>query len=536
VKHLVLIVGLSGAVTLAAQSQQPSPAAFQIEETTIAQIHAAMRAGRVTCRGLVEQYLKRIQAYDKIGPAINAIVVVNPDALAQADAMDRRARQGTQRSDPTASAASFSDPLFCIPTIVKDNFETLGLQTTVGSLSLEGFVPSRDAFQVKRIKEAGAIVLAKSNMAEFAFTPYETVSSILPGYTRNPYALDRVTAGSSGGTAAAVAANFGAIGLGSDTGNSIRGPASHQALAGIRSTMGLTSRSGVAPLNLLADIAGPMTRTLEDAVIVLHVIAGPDQDDPVTVPGTSIARDFSPSGRPAHFPNFVASLRKDGLKGKRIGVLRQAYESDTTDPEIAKVFMAAVEDLRKAGAIVVDPVRVGLDDIRRQQSAGTCGGFKYDINRWLASHGDRVPVKNLAAVIQSRRFHPTVHRRLEQGQEGTENGPDTPACAAEAAYRQQVRAAVLKTMDAEKLDAFVYPTWSNPPRLIGDLNTPHGDNSQFFSPTTGFPSINVPMGYTRNSTLPAGITFFGRAWDEAGLITLAYAYEQATRHRRPPSL
>jgi Asp-tRNA(Asn)/Glu-tRNA(Gln) amidotransferase A subunit family amidase len=439
--------------------------------------------------------------------------------------MDRLARQGT-----------FSGPLFCIPTIVKDNFETSGLQTTAGSLSLKGFVPSRDAFQVKRIKEAGAIVLAKSNMAEFAFTPYETVSSILPGYTKNPYALDRVTAGSSGGTAAAVAANFGAIGLGSDTGNSIRGPASHQALAGIRSTMGLTSRSGVAPLNLLADIAGPMTRTLEDAVVVLQVIAGPDQDDPVTTPGTPIARDFSPSGRPPTFPNFVESLRKDGLKGKRIGVLRQAYETDTTDPEVVKVFMKALEDLRNAGAIVVDPVRVGLDGIRRQQGAGTCGGFKYDINRWLASHGDRVPVKSLAAVIQSRRFHPTVQRRLEQSQEGTENGPDTPACAAEAAYRQQVRAAVVKTMDAEKLDAFVYPTWSNPPRLIGDLNTPHGDNSQFFSPTTGFPSINVPMGYTRNNTLPAGITFFGRAWDEARLITLAYGYEQATRHRRPPRL
>ena len=525
VKHLVCIVGLSGALTVAAQAQQPPAPPFQIEETTIAQIHAAMRVGRLTCRGLVEQYLKRIEAYDKTGPAINAIVVVNPDALTQADAMDRRARQGP-----------FSDPLFCIPTIVKDNFETIGLQTTDGSLSLEGFVPSRDAFQVKRIKEAGAIVLAKSNMAEFAFTPYETVSSILPGYTRNPYALDRVTAGSSGGTAAAVAANFGAIGLGSDTGNSIRGPASHQALAGIRSTMGLTSRGGVAPLNLLADIAGPMTRTLEDAVIVLQAIAGPDQDDPVTVPGTPIARDFSPSGRPANVPNFIAALKKDGLKGKRIGVLRQAYESDTTDPEIVKVFMAAVADLSKAGATVIDPVRVELDGIRRQPGAGTCGGFKYDINRWLASHGDRVPMKSLAAIIQSRKFHPSVQLRLEQSQGGTENGPDTPACAAEAAYRQQVREAVLKTMDAEKLDAFVYPTWSNPPRLIGDLNSPHGDNSQFFSPTTGFPSINVPMGYTRNNMLPAGITFFGRAWDEAGLITLAYGYEQATRHRRPPRL
>ena len=522
---ITLTVFAAAALSLpTATAQQPAPA-FRIEEATIAGIHAAMKAGRLTCRGLVEQYLARIEAYDKAGPALNAIVVLNPEALAQADAMDRAARQGTPQR-----------PLFCVPAIVKDNFETTGLQSAAGSLSLQGLVSARDAFQVRRIKEAGAIVLAKSNMAEFAFSPYETVGSILPGYTRNPYSLDRVTAGSSGGTAAAVAASFGAIGLGSDTGNSIRGPSSHQALAGIRSTMGLTSRAGVAPLNLLADIAGPMTRTLQDAVAVLQVIAGPDPDDPVTVPGTPIAQEFSPAGRPAVIPNYSAFLKADGLKGKRIGILRQAYERDSTDAEIVKVFMAAVDDLKRAGAIVVDQARVDLDQVRRQQGAGTCGGFKYDINRWLASHGERAPMKDLAAIIASRRFHPSVQRRLEQSQEGTELGPGTPACKAEAEYRAAVRAAVVKTMDAEKLDAFVYPTWSNPPRLIGDLNTPHGDNSQFFSPTTGFPSINVPMGYTRNNTLPAGITFFGRAWDEGGLIALAYSYEQATRHRRPPKL
>jgi amidase len=175
-----------------------------------------------------------------------------------------------------------------------------------------------------------------------------------------------------------------------------------------------------------------------------------------------------------------------------------------------------------------------LDQAQRQQGVGSCGGFKYDINRWLASHGDRIPIKSVADIVQSRRSHPSVQRRLELGQEGSENGPETAACKAESTYREQVRAAVLRTMDAEKLDAFVYPTWSNPPRLIGDLNTPHGDNSQFFSPTTGFPSINVPMGYTRDNTLPAGVTFFGRAWDEPRLIEVAYAYEQATKHRRPP--
>jgi len=522
-RTLPVIVAL--AVTAASLDAGRQPQSFQVEETTIARIHAAMKSGQLTCRALVEQYLQRIEKYDKAGPAINAIILVNPQALTEADELDRRARQ-----------SGLTGPLHCVPAIVKDNFETIGLQSAAGSLSLKGFVSDRDAFQVKRIKAAGAIVLAKSNMAEFAFTPYETVSSILPGYTRNPYDLDRVTAGSSGGTAAAVAANFGAIGLGSDTGNSIRGPASHQALAGIRSTMGLTSRAGVVPLNLLADIAGPMTRTLEDAAVVLQVIAGPDPDDPVTLPSTAAARDFSPGGHPVAIPDYRSALRLDGLKGRRIGVLRQAYERDTTDAEIVKVFAAAIEDLKRGGAVIVDPVRVNLDQIQRAQDAVTCGGFKYDINRWLAGHGDRVPVKSLAAIIQSRQFHPTVQRRLEQSQAGTENGPETAACNAESEYRAQVRAAVLQTMAAETLDAFIYPTWSNPPRLIGDLNTPHGDNSQFFSPTTGFPSINVAMGYTRNNTLPAGITFFGRAWDEPRLISLAYAYEQATKHRRPPTL
>src|SRR5262249_24267468 len=264
---LLLCIVVAGTTVVA----QRAPRAFSVEETTIAQIHAAMREHRLTCRQLVDAYLERIDAYDKRGPALNPLVVINPNATKEADELDRRFAQG-----------GLTGPLHCIPAIVKDNFETIGLQSADGSLSLQGFISNKDAFQVRKIKEAGAIVLAKSNMAEFAISPDETVNSILPGYTRNPYALDRVTAGSSGGTAAAIAANFGVIGLGSDTGNSIRGPSSHQALVGIRSTMGLTSRAGVAPLNLLADIAGPITRTVEDAVAVFQVIVGEDPNDPVT--------------------------------------------------------------------------------------------------------------------------------------------------------------------------------------------------------------------------------------------------------------
>ncbi len=500
-------------LTFITQTPAARPAtAFRIEETTIRQIHDAIRAGQLTCRTLVDSYLRRIDTYDKNGPALNAIVVLNPDAGKEADELDRRFAQG----GPVG-------PLHCVPTIVKDNFETIGLQSAAGSLALKGFISKKDAFLVKRMKEAGAIVLAKSNMAEWAFSPYETVNSILPGYTKNPYALDRVTAGSSGGTAAAVAANFGAVGLGSDTGNSIRGPSSHNALVGIRSTMGLTSRAGVIPLSVLADIAGPMTRTVEDAAAVFHVIVGDDPDDPVTA-----------ASRGRTIPDYSKSLVADGLKGARIGILRQAYERDTLDSEVNNVFMAAVADLKAAGATIVDPVRVDLASIRRQRDLGPCGGFKYDLNRYLAAQGDRVQVHSLDEVIKSRKFHPSIEWRLHQSQDGPENGPDTPACKADAEYREQFRAAVSKTMDESTLDAFVYPTWSNPPRLIGDLNTPAGDNSQVFSPTTGWPAINVPMGYT-HGTLPAGVTFFGRAWSEATLIKFAYAYEQATHHRHAPA-
>lgn len=503
------VVGLYCILSAVVHAQSP----FVVEEATITQIHEAMKAGKVSCEALVKQYLRRIAAYDKNGPAINSIVVVNSGALREAAELDRR-----------FASSGFSGPLHCIPMVVKDNFETVGLQSADGALAFAGYTAARDAFEVKKIREAGAIVLAKTNMAEWAFTPYETVSSILPGYTRNPYDTSRVTAGSSGGTAAAVAASFAAVGLGTDTGNSIRGPSSHQALVGIRSTMGLTSRAGVFPLSLRADIAGPMARTVEDAVKVFQVVAGEDPDDAATA---------AAHGRT--IPNYLDSLQRDGLKGAVIGVLHEAYDRDSADPEVLRVFGTAIEDLRRAGATVIDPATVeGFSATKRKQDAGPCMGFKYDLNAFLAARGDRVPVHSLAEIIKSGKFHPTVQRRLEQAEQGPANGPDSAACAADEEYRESLRETVNATMDRLKLDAFVYPTWSNPPRLIGDLNSPHGDNSQVFSPGTGFPAITVPMGYTRGQ-LPAGMTIYGRAWSEATLFRLAYAYEQATRHRRPPA-
>ncbi|HEX3646331.1 MAG TPA: amidase family protein [Vicinamibacterales bacterium] len=500
----------AAALAVAALSAQ-APPPFHLEEATIAQVQAAFRDRSLTCRSLVERYLARIDAYDKKGPGLNAIVMTNPDALKTADELDRRFRQ----SGPIG-------PMHCVPILVKDNYETVDMPTTAGSLSLKGMMTGADAFIVKRLRDAGAIMIAKSNMAEFAFSPIETVNSILPGYTRNPYDTSRVTAGSSGGSAAGAAANFAVFGLASDTGDSIRGPAAHQALVGLRSTMGLVSRSGVVPLNLGADIAGAVTRTVADTAAVLQVIAGPDPDDPVTE-----------AGRDHVSPNYAASLRADGLKGARIGVLHQAYDTPTLDRDVDSVFTSALGELRRLGAAVIDPVEVaGLDSMGR---GGACNQFKYDLNRYLGRLGDKAPMHSLAEIIKSRRFHPSIQARLESGQASDDVPGETPGCRDREAYRGKLRAAVLQLMDSSQLDALAYPTWSNPPRLIGDLNTPGGDNSQLFSPSTGFPAITVPMGFTRAGTLPAGLQMLGRPWSEPTLLKLAYAYEQATHHRHAPA-
>ena len=493
----------------------PAPTArFEVEEATIASVHAAMQRGQLSCRGLVGAYLARIAAYDKNGPAVNAIVTINPEVTILADDLDRR-----------FALSGMTGPLHCVPMIVKDNFETKGLQTSNGALVFEGYLPVEDATLVARAKAAGAIVLAKSNMAEWAFSPVETVSSILPGYTKNPYALDRVTAGSSGGTAAAIAASFGLIGFGSDTGNSIRGPSSHQALAGIRSTMGLTSRAGVFPLVLKADIAGPMARTVEDMATVFQAIVGEDPRDPATA-----------AARGRAIPDYRKSLDRNGLKGVRIGVLHEAYEREGADPEIIAIFSAALDDLRRQGATIIDPAKIeGYKPPLELDSAHSCMGFKYDLNQFLHARAGQVPVADLAAIIKSGKFHPSVAKQLEAEDKAPVNGPRSAACTTDEAQRARLLGMVTKTMDRLKLDAFVYPTWSNPPRLIGDLNTPDGDNSQIFSPFTGFPAVSVPMGYSRGGVLPAGMTFFGQAWADADLIKYAYAYEQATKHRRPPT-
>jgi amidase len=486
---------------------------FRIEEATIAGIHAAMRAGHLTCHDLVQGYLSRIEAYDKRGPAVNAIITINPKALKRADELDAR---------------GFTGPLHCIPFIVKDNFNTLDLPTSAGSLALAESVPPKDAFQVRKIREAGAIILAKANMSEFAISGEETLSSRLPGYTRNPYALDRVTAGSSGGTAAAIAANFGAAGLGSDTENSIRGPASHTSLVGIRSTMGLTSRAGIVPLDLDRDIGGPMTRTVADAVAVFDVIAGPDPDDPIT----EASQDKMPP------QGYLKASASDGLTGIRIGVLRFVLDPKTADSDIVRLFDHALADLRSRGATIIDSVAIPeltSTAWRKGESMvwSRCSPFKFELNDYLSTLGPRAPFHTLDDILASRKFHPSVGAYMRRAAEVPRLPHDDPECEPVREESRVARAAVLKIFADQKLDAMVYPSWSNPPRLIGDQNSPSGMNSGRIAPPAGFPSITLPMGYARDF-LPAGLEFLGVPWSEPMLFRLAMSYEQATHHRRMP--
>jgi Asp-tRNA(Asn)/Glu-tRNA(Gln) amidotransferase A subunit family amidase len=490
---------------------------LSIQEPSIADIRAAIAAKDLTCRQLVQMYLDRIEAYDKKGPSLNAIIVVNPNVRAEADRLDARFSQ-----------SGFVGPLHCVPMIIKDNYDVLGFPTTAGSLSLKDSMPPRDAFQVRKLREAGALVLAKSNMAEFARSPYETVGSLLPGHTHNPYALDRVPAGSSGGTAAAVAASFGAAGLGTDTGNSIRGPASHTSLVGIRSTMGLTSRDGIVPLYLHRDIGGPLARSVADAVAVFDVIAGSDPADPVT----SAAQSRRPD-------SYLMSLDKNGLKGARIGVLRQLltgpYPEPDADREIVKLFDAALMDMKKQGAEIVDGIKVAEIDEITASALGDCNRFKHDLKAYLARLGPSAPMKSLDDILASQKFHPSIEKVLLISQAASDLPPEqNPKCQEVAKLERRLAQSVLNAMDRERLDVLVYPSWNFPPRLIGDLNTPHGNNSPRISPPTGFPAITVPMGFTRD-TLPAGLQILGRPWSEPTLFKIAYSYEQATRHRRPPA-
>jgi Asp-tRNA(Asn)/Glu-tRNA(Gln) amidotransferase A subunit family amidase len=493
---------------------EPVPAdEFPIIETTIAKVHTAMLAHRLSCTTLVSHYLARIKQHDQ-QTQLNTIVMVNPNAMSKAQALDDELEHTNRLR-----------PLHCVPVILKDNFNTADMPTAGGSMVLKDSIPPDDAHVVNALRQAGAIILAKSNMAEWAFSPYFTISST-HGETRNAYDLQRVPAGSSGGTASAVAANFGLVGMGTDTGNSVRGPSSHLALVGIRSTIGVVSRTGIIPLLYNRDVAGPMTRTVEDAARVLTVIAEPEPADSASERAKT------------HIPkSYMDYLDPHGLKDARIGVLRALSNTDTTDFEIAELFNNAIEDLKRLGADIVDPFEIpDLDTLTK--ATGFCSRFRYDINHYFASLGDSAPVKHLQDIANQGRYHKSSEGAFKWAM-SVEVAPEEQEIPCVDVYgdprRKALRDAVVNAMDALGVDALVYPTWNNPPRLLGDLESPHGNNSPIISPHADQPAITVPMGFT-SGQLPAGLQILGRPYSEAMLLKFAYAYEQATLHRKPPAL
>ncbi|MEM1357549.1 MAG: amidase family protein [Bacteroidota bacterium] len=483
---------------------------IQLSELSIADIHAAYQAGEYTSEALVSAYFQQM---DSLDDQLNAITYRNPKALETARNLDAEfAKTGTLR------------PLHGIPLLVKDNINTAGMPTTAGALALQDFVPEADAFIIKQLREAGAILIAKTNMAEWAFSAKHTDSST-GGTTRNPYGLDHVPAGSSGGTAAGVAANLATVGLGTDTGNSIRGPSSHNALVGFRTSLGLISREGIVPLYLRNDVVGPMCRTVSDATRVMQAMVGYDPADPITSQGKGQA--------PANYLDF---LDAEGLQGARIGVLRELSEVDP-HPEIATLFNRAVTDLEQLGATVIDPLEIpNFAELRREQ---WCEVFKADLEQFLKTYVKNDTIATLEDIVRigTNSSYARENITFSLKEAGNRYGADLTPCgdAFLDARRVAFRAAIEGVMDSLQLDAIVYPSWNHPAARIDNFDEGYlGDNSQIICPHTGQPGFTAPMGYV-SSGLPAGLQFLGRMFDEPTLIRLCYAYEQGTLHRRPPS-
>ncbi len=492
-----------------------SAQSFDVLERTIAQLQAAYLAGSVSARAVTRAYLDRIDAYDRRGPYLSSLISVNPHALTVADTLDA-ALQAT---------GVLSGPLHGIPVIVKDNLDTADLPTTSGVACFKDFVPFRDAFIVARLRAAGAILLAKASLSELSMGLADTINSVLPGFTRNPYNPAYASGGSSGGTAVALAANFGTVGLGTDTGGSVRAPASINNLVGIRPTVGLVSRTGMGPLDSQRDTPGPMARTVEDAARVLDVIAGVDPADP----RTAAAVGHIP-------PTYTAFLDPAGLRGARIGVFRQTLSlADGADPRVAALFEAAIADLRAAGADIVDEFVVpGFGTFPRPPQ--TIARTKADWERFFAYEGPTFPVRRVAELRDAptgKRVHPLHAARIAEIAAVTVSPDDDPETLQGRQDEQQYRDAFTAAMELADVEALVFPVWSFPPVLNGDRGqTPQGALT-FVGSATQWPVVVVPMGFV-GEQLPTGMQLLGRPWSEGRLIQLAYAYEQTTRHRRPP--
>jgi amidase len=483
-----------------------------VMELSIADIHARFAQGRLTCTELTQRLLQRIAHYDKQGPCLNALLSVHPHAVDTARQKDRE----------YASSPAAVGPLHGIPVIVKDNYNTADLPTTGGSVVLAQARPPQDCFVVQQLRKAGALILAKANLTELAMGG--TTLSSLGGQTRNPYDVLRTPGGSSGGTAAAIAANFGIIGTGSDTGQSIRSPASATNLVGIRPTRGLVSRSGILPVSTTQDEAGPITRCVADAARMLDVMAAYDPDDPITAFGRR---------RTPH--SYVSYLDRDGLRGARIGLLTDLLGTEALHAEVNAVVHNAVHLMEQCGATVL-PVAMPHLTTLTADLAMSRFEFREAFDCYLARLGPGAPVKNLSEFLADGRFHPGIKHSLET-YAAVSDGTRSAAYKSQWWGREALRQAIMTLMAHNDLDAVLYP---HQKRLVAGIGEEQLERNGVLSNGTGFPAITFSGGFSRPTPsaplgVPIGIELLGPEWSEPQLIRLAYAFEQAAQIRRPPA-
>jgi amidase len=488
---------------------------FEVEEATIADIHKAFSDGSLTCRQLVEAYLDRIEKYDRNGPKLNSIITVNPAALSEADRLDAQ----------YSKTKKLIGPLHGIPVVVKDQAETRGIMTTFGSIAMDGYMPERDATAVKKLKDAGAIILAKATLPDWATSWFGFSSK--SGETKNPYALDRDPGGSSSGTAAAVAANLSTVGIGEDTGGSIRLPASFTNLVGVRVTPGLISRDGMSPLVVFQDTAGPMTRTVTDAAILLDALVGYDERDPYTA-AYAIA---------GHKGSYTQFLNKDGLKGIRLGVLKEAFgdDSDLESKEVNKLIRSALKDIEKAGATLVEISIPNLLDHIVETSLYQHHS-RHDINNFLAKRAS-VKYKTVGEIHAAKKFHPVLDL-FELLVTGPEKPSDEADYYRKLASREAFQREAVNLLAKYELSAMCFPCVKvYPPtkELVraGKTNTLTFPTNTLIAAQTWMPSICVPTGFTPEG-IPVGMEIVVYPYHEPDLFTFGFAYEQATHHRKAP--
>jgi amidase len=505
-----------GALATVSALAVPAPAgatkigrSFTLEEATIASVRGALLAKRITCRQLVQGYLRRIGAHED---DLNALIAVNGRALAAASQLDERARR-----------SGLVGPLHCVPMLVKDNYDTAELPTTASSRSLAGSRPPNDATAIRKLKKAGAIVLAKANLTEFALTGITFGS--LGGQTRNPYELRRTPGGSSGGTGAGLAANFGLLGTGTDTVNSIRSPSSANSLVGIRPTMGLVSRDGIVPVSSTQDTAGPIARTVTDAATALSVMDGYDPADAVTARSNGNLES-----------SYRDELDTEALHGARIGIFTSFLGTDPAlHGEVNAIVTRAGRDMRAQGAKVLPVSLAGVSangliadlDVQRFE-------IRSQLNAYLGSFD--APRRNLDEILASGEVDPLFVNTLRIAN-SFQNGLEEPEYRTRLQRIQTFRDRVLKLLADHDLDALVYPQQK---RLVVPIGEDQVDRNGIMAAVTGFPSVTVPAGFSAATAaaprgVPVGIELFGRPWTEQKLIRYAYAFERATRHRKPPA-